>query len=180
VYAGSVDHNVYALNAGTGALLWSFGAGPTASVYSPPTVANGVVWVGSFDSEATVYALNAGTGALLWSYATDNNVGSAPAVVNGVVYLGSYDYKVYATERPHWGQAVKLRHRQAGAILTCRGEWHGLRRLGRRKNLRLRREVSVIGSRQTASKRTSRISGETISGVRSSGGSSRNESASLF
>jgi outer membrane protein assembly factor BamB len=25
VYVGSVDHNVYALNASTGALLWSFG-----------------------------------------------------------------------------------------------------------------------------------------------------------
>jgi outer membrane protein assembly factor BamB len=83
VDVGSVDHNVYALNASTGVLLWSFGAGPTTSVYSPPTMANGVVGVGSFGCEATVYALNAGTGALLWSYATDNNVGSAPAVVNG-------------------------------------------------------------------------------------------------
>jgi len=62
VYVGSDDDNVYALNARTGALLWSHGTG---SVFSSPAVANGLVYVGSYDGN--VYALNASTGALLWS-----------------------------------------------------------------------------------------------------------------
>ena len=57
---------------------------------SSPAVANGVVYVGSYDRH--VYALNAGTGALLWKYQTG---GSSPAVANGVVYVGWED-GVYA------------------------------------------------------------------------------------
>jgi outer membrane protein assembly factor BamB len=48
-------------------------------------VANGVVYIGSYDGY--VLALNASTGALLWSYAS-YQVWSSPAVVNGIVYVG--------------------------------------------------------------------------------------------
>ena len=67
VYFGSDDNNVYALNANTGAKLWSYATGSLA-VASSPAVANGVVYVGSDDHN--VYALNASTGAKLWSYTT--------------------------------------------------------------------------------------------------------------
>jgi len=93
VYAGSQDGNIYALNAGTGALLWNYTTyGP---VYGSPVVANGVVYVGSDDSN--VYALNASTGALLWLYPTGSSFfTSSPAVANGIVYIGSGDGYVYA------------------------------------------------------------------------------------
>jgi glucose dehydrogenase len=55
VYIGSSDANLYALNATTGALVWSY---PTNQfVYSSPAVADGVVYVGSGDHN--VYALDA-------------------------------------------------------------------------------------------------------------------------
>ena len=92
VYVGSDDHNVYALNASTGAKLWSYTTGDV--VDSSPAVANGVVYVGSYDGN--VYALNASTGAKLWSYTTGASVYSSPAVANGVVYVGSDDGNVYA------------------------------------------------------------------------------------
>ena len=58
------DDKVNALNAATGAKLWSYATGgPVGS----PAVANGVVYVGSNDEN--VYALDAATGAKLWSYA---------------------------------------------------------------------------------------------------------------
>jgi outer membrane protein assembly factor BamB len=66
VYVGSFDNNVYALNAKTGAKLWTYAT--SNYVQSSPAVANGVVYVGSWDNN--VYALNAKTGAKLWSYAT--------------------------------------------------------------------------------------------------------------
>ena len=59
-------------------------------------MANGVVYVGSYDDN--VYALNASTGALLWKYTTGYDVESSPAVANGVVYVGSVDHKVYALD----------------------------------------------------------------------------------
>jgi outer membrane protein assembly factor BamB len=92
VYFGSADNNVYALNASTGAKLWSYTTGDFA--FSSPALANGVVYVGSGDFK--VYALNASTGAKLWSYTTGSFIESSPAVVNGVVYIGSSDGNMYA------------------------------------------------------------------------------------
>src|SRR5580704_80396 len=102
VYVGSEDYNVYALDALTGAKLWSYTTGkhvvsapvPPNGVVSSPAVANGVVYVASEDKN--VYALNARTGAKLWSYTTNDYVDSSPAVANGVVYVGSNDNNVYA------------------------------------------------------------------------------------
>ena len=64
VYIGSDDNNVYALNASTGALLWSYNTGN--AVGASAAVANGVVYVGTY--QGNVDALNASTGALLWDY----------------------------------------------------------------------------------------------------------------
>jgi outer membrane protein assembly factor BamB len=92
VYVGSMDENLYALNASTGALLWTYPA--VSAVSSSPAVANGVVYFGSEDEN--LYALNASTGALLWKYTTGSAIESSPAVVDGVVYVGSEDGKLYA------------------------------------------------------------------------------------
>jgi glucose dehydrogenase len=55
VYVGSGDYDVYALNASTGALLWSYTTG--SYVDSSPTVANGVVYVGSEDGNIYAFGL---------------------------------------------------------------------------------------------------------------------------
>ena len=55
VYIGSYDDNVYALNARTGAKLWSYATGYL--VYSSPAVANGVVYVGSHDEKVYAFGL---------------------------------------------------------------------------------------------------------------------------
>jgi outer membrane protein assembly factor BamB len=93
VYFGSDDGNVYALNASTGAKLWS-DATTGSPVRSSPAVANGVVYIASGGAmliPPSVYALNANTGTLRWSYLTAQNVVSSPAVVSGVVYIASGD-----------------------------------------------------------------------------------------
>jgi outer membrane protein assembly factor BamB len=102
LYVGSQDHNVYALDARTGAKVWSYTTG--GAVESSPVVADGVVYVGSEDFN--VYTLNALTGTKLWSYTTGkhlvsslvppNGVVSSPTVENGVVYVASEDNNVYA------------------------------------------------------------------------------------
>jgi outer membrane protein assembly factor BamB len=92
VYVGSYNGNAYALNAATGAEVWSFLTGGEA--FSTPAVVNGVVYVGSNDQN--VYALNAITGAEHWSHTTGFDVTSSPAVAKGVVYVGSDDGNLYA------------------------------------------------------------------------------------
>jgi outer membrane protein assembly factor BamB len=73
-------------------LRWSYSTGTFGT--SSPVVANGVVYVGSWDNN--VYALNASTGANLWKFPTGAQVVSSPTVANGVVYAGSADFNVYA------------------------------------------------------------------------------------
>ena len=90
VYIGGLDHNVYALDARTGAKVWSYTTGDM--VGSAPAVANGVVYVGSWDHN--VYALDARTGAKVWSYTTGNIVFSSPTVANGEVCVGRLDRNV--------------------------------------------------------------------------------------
>jgi len=85
------DDHVYAINAQTGALLWSKATnGWTGGSFA---VADGVAYFGSSDNNLN--ALNAHTGALLWRYKT-GGFPSSPAVVNGVVYVGSGDGNLYA------------------------------------------------------------------------------------
>ncbi|WP_435348669.1 PQQ-binding-like beta-propeller repeat protein [Haloarchaeobius sp. HRN-SO-5] len=54
VFVGSLDTNLYALDAGTGDERWHFEADEL--LYSSPTVADGTVFVGSFDNN--LYALD--------------------------------------------------------------------------------------------------------------------------
>jgi outer membrane protein assembly factor BamB len=89
VYVGSDDRNLYALDASTGAKLWSHTI--DAGVGSSPAVSNGVVYIGG--DYGNVYALNAKTGAELWRYVTRSWVYfSSPAVSNGVVRKNSPYY----------------------------------------------------------------------------------------
>jgi outer membrane protein assembly factor BamB len=79
VYVGSSGQNVYAINAGTGAWLWTTATG--GAIDSSPTVANGVVYIGSGDHD--LYALNAATGAVVWSATTGDAVGLCCVDVDG-------------------------------------------------------------------------------------------------
>ena len=51
--------NVYALNASTGAELWSFSTESNICncVYSSPAVVNGVVYIGSWDNNVYAFGL---------------------------------------------------------------------------------------------------------------------------
>jgi outer membrane protein assembly factor BamB len=95
LFIGSPDHNLYALNATTGKILWKYETGGVIS-FPSPAVANGVVYIGSDDK--SLHAVDAATGKGLWKYQTGDTIRSSPAVYNGVVYIGSYDDTLYALD----------------------------------------------------------------------------------
>jgi outer membrane protein assembly factor BamB len=72
-------------------LTWKFTT--NGSVISSPSVADGIIYVGSEDK--TVYAIGAWSGSLIWKFATDGPIISSPAVANGKVYVSSDDGNVY-------------------------------------------------------------------------------------
>lgn len=110
VYIGSGDHNVYPLDAKTGALRWKVRTGNV--IHASPAVSGGTVYIGSWDRY--LYALDARTGRVRWRFQTGddrdiyNQVGIAgsAAVAGGTVYFGCRDSFFYAldakTGRLHW------------------------------------------------------------------------------
>jgi eukaryotic-like serine/threonine-protein kinase len=100
VYFGSGDGNIYALDAGSGALDWKFKTGDV--VHASPAIADGTVYVGSWDSY--FYALDATSGVQRWRFKTGddpdihNQVGiqSSAAVIDGIVFFGCRDSHLYA------------------------------------------------------------------------------------
>ena len=124
VYFGSGDGNIYALNASTGAKLWSYTTGNP--VDSSPAVANGVVYIGSDDGN--VYALNASTGAKLWNFTTGSIVFLARSGEWGGLCRLADEQRVCA-ERQHRRHAVELCDGRRCEVLARSGEWGGLYRL---------------------------------------------------
>jgi outer membrane protein assembly factor BamB len=65
-------------------------------IRSTPTAANGVLYVGSYDSN--LYALDTQSGSFLWKYATEGGICCQPAVWRNLVIFGSEDFYVYALD----------------------------------------------------------------------------------
>jgi peptide/nickel transport system substrate-binding protein len=85
VYVGSYDHNVYCLDALTGARIWNYTTGD--GIESSPTVVDGRVYIGSNDYN--VYCLDALSGVLIWNHSIGWPLYSSPTVAYGRVYVGS-------------------------------------------------------------------------------------------
>jgi outer membrane protein assembly factor BamB len=102
VNVGSGDGNIYALDAGSGALRWKFRTSNV--VQASPAIANGLVYIGSWDSY--FYAIDAKSGQERWRFKTGedheiaNQVGiqSSAVIADGVVYLGCRDSNLYALD----------------------------------------------------------------------------------
>ena len=102
VYFGSGDQHVYALDAATGALRWSFATGDV--VHASPAVVDGVVYIGSWDRN--IYALDARTGRERWRHTTGNDtiiynqigVASSAAVAGDMLVVGGRDGKFHALD----------------------------------------------------------------------------------
>jgi outer membrane protein assembly factor BamB len=102
VFIGSGDQHVYALDAATGALRWSFATGDV--VHASPALADGIVYIGSWDRN--LYALDAATGRERWRYTTGNDtviynqigIASSAAIADGLVFVGGRDGKFHVVD----------------------------------------------------------------------------------
>jgi outer membrane protein assembly factor BamB len=86
VYTGTRDY-VVALKASTGATAWSYTVG---SGYQYPdakmTVANGVLYTGTDNTDNKIWAFNASTGSIMWSKASGSGEPGFAAYYQGIVY----------------------------------------------------------------------------------------------
>jgi outer membrane protein assembly factor BamB len=104
VYVGSRDGNVYAVDAKSGQVRWTFKTGDR--IRATPAFADDLVYIGSWDGY--LYALKADTGALVWKYFAGQEVlqpqylvtpiQSTAFVANGVVYCASRKAILFALD----------------------------------------------------------------------------------
>ena len=78
---------LYALDTDTGAVRRTYNFCCEDLLSSDPAVANGIIYVGLFDTG--LHALDAKTGTRLWNYPPVARVICSPAVANGMVYFNN-------------------------------------------------------------------------------------------
>jgi polyvinyl alcohol dehydrogenase (cytochrome) len=108
VFVGSHNGTVYSLDAKTGCIYWTFGAGGgvrNAMAIGPRAGGRGyAVYFG--DSSATAYALDATTGQLIWSRKVDDHplarITGSPNLHQGRLYVPVSSYEEAAGGDPHY------------------------------------------------------------------------------
>lgn len=95
VFVLTRDGRLAAFDGATGSVIWSRPLPGQFSFTSPPTVFQGVVYVGGSGNGGTAYAVSADTGNVLWSVPLANAGSSSPAVTTEGVYLSYYCVNVY-------------------------------------------------------------------------------------
>jgi polyvinyl alcohol dehydrogenase (cytochrome) len=97
-----------AIDAATGKVLWRTADPQQALVTGAPSVANGVVYVGSLAGTGpNMFALDAATGAIDWKFASGGAVASGAAVVDGTAYWGT-GYQTKVLGLPYAGDSNKF------------------------------------------------------------------------
>ncbi|CAG0952886.1 hypothetical protein ARNL5_00252, partial [Anaerolineae bacterium] len=96
-YVGGMDHRLYAIDALSGDLLWSY-AGAGAGFDTNPLVSNSLVFAGNRDGY--MYAVYANShsqkGQLAWKYKTDGAIHFSAASDGSNIYFASDDSYAYA------------------------------------------------------------------------------------
>jgi outer membrane protein assembly factor BamB len=98
LYVASWDQHLYALDARTGKVRWTFRADDEPN--STPAYYKGRIYIGT--NSGSLYAVDAGTGRLVWRAQSHSHLGhrdefyASPTVAYGRVYIGNVDGTFHA------------------------------------------------------------------------------------
>jgi outer membrane protein assembly factor BamB len=139
VYVGSIDRNIYCLDAQSGTINWKYTT--NFRQRSSPAVKDGKVYTG--DDDGIIYCLDANTGSLVWKYDTGMGIlpitestytiQSSPTVSGDKLYVGSKDSNVYCldanTGAPLWKYKTGMRIYSTPTVYADKvyiGSWDGV------------------------------------------------------
>jgi outer membrane protein assembly factor BamB len=108
---------LYAVDAGSGELRWTFDAG--SKLYNAPAVLDDTACLGC--SNGFVYAVNVGTGKEVWKFETGGGICFPPALNNGVAYACSHDNSMYLIDIASGTQVGRIEEQYA---LCCTPSIH--------------------------------------------------------
>ena len=130
VYIGSQSGIVYSLDAGTGCVHWTFGAGGgvrTAISLGPNPGAAGGYAVYFADTQSNAYALDAGTGAHIWTVKVEEHprsrITGAPALFEDRLYVPLSSYEEVESDDPEYACCTFRGSVSALEIETGRVVW---------------------------------------------------------
>ncbi len=92
LYTGGMDHNLYAIKAEDGSILWQTPLG--GAITSAPLLADGILYVGTFAQQ--MVAVEAASGDILWDTSTDGWVWATPQIAGDLIYVGDVGGAFYA------------------------------------------------------------------------------------
>jgi outer membrane protein assembly factor BamB/tRNA A-37 threonylcarbamoyl transferase component Bud32 len=102
LYAGSYDHNLYALDVESGEFIWKYAA--DGGIVSRPGIHEGTIYFGSEDRR--LHAIIQRSGKLSWTYYTNGPIRSSPLIAENHIFIGSDDGFMHAvnsmTGRSSW------------------------------------------------------------------------------
>ncbi len=99
VYVLTYDGLLQAFDAATGTVGWSVHLSGQYAFTSPPTAANGVVYIVGAGTGGTLYTLNESSGGVIWTQSLDTGSHTSPALSASSVFV-STACDVYAFNRP--------------------------------------------------------------------------------
>ena len=113
VFAASMDHYIYCLDAETGEQIWKTEVG--GAMAKQPLLVDGILYAGAFDGK--VHAIKADSGELVAGFAfqAENWIWSTPLMVDGQLFVTALDGSLYALE-PDTGNVVAPYPYDSGAI----------------------------------------------------------------
>lgn len=93
VYVGSIDHNLYALDAQTGDEIWTLNLG--GAIASSPLHFDGHLYIGTLNHDIYDISLN---GEILGDFEVEDWIWNTPVVFEGVLYVADLSGWVYALD----------------------------------------------------------------------------------
>ncbi|MCY4600733.1 MAG: PQQ-binding-like beta-propeller repeat protein [Acidobacteria bacterium] len=130
VYIGSQSGIVYSLDAGTGCVHWTFGAGGgvrTAVSLGPNPAAAGGYAVYFADTQSNAYAVDAATGAHLWTVKVEEHprsrITGSPVLFEERVYVPVSSYEEVESDNPEYACCTFRGSVSALDVATGRVEW---------------------------------------------------------
>lgn len=124
VFAPSLDHFLYAVNAQTGNLVWKTDLG--ASLVARPTLVDGILYLGNLDGG--FFAVDSASGNILWQQKLAGGVWSAPVVTDFQVYVSDQTGKLTMLEQANGSivQSIEIGSTIVGAgVQTSDGIIYG-------------------------------------------------------
>ncbi len=127
VFIGGIDGNMYALNAGDGAVIWTKKLG-SGSIMASPVYSNGIIYIGS--GEGAMYALASSSGNIIWNSSvagSTKNIYSGPTLSDRALYSASLEGSVEAfdilTGTVKWIKTVDAaRFSASPCVITYKGD----------------------------------------------------------